>query len=998
MLNSSRNRVMLTLYRSYWGWLWLLMAGQVAVAQSQPPQTEVFFREKVAPILQARCVACHNDDLDEGGVSFQNGDWIEESGHVEPGDAVSSYLLQLVTPASDQPAAMPQDGDPLSEEQRNILKQWIEQGAIWPSDARLALPEVRDFQWWSLQPLQKPAFPAVDAENPIDKFLGAQLDRHGLQANPTAAPRDLVRRLFYDLIGLPPTAEQVQQFEADHSPRAYRELVDRLLASPRYGERWGRHWLDVARYADTCGYDKDKPRPHAWPYRDYVIRSFNEDKNWSQFVKEQVAGDYFFPQSSDGIVGLGFLAAGPWDFIGHVEVPESKLDGKEARNLDRDEIVSAVFNVFCSTTVQCARCHNHKFDPISQRNYYDLQAVFAGIDRADRLYDSSPQVGQQRTVLLADLEEKRQALTIEKQKWQATQPADHVQSLTEFVEEVSKLKPTSLPEQYGYHSQLSNNPDEEKWIELRWEKPVSIKRLDLFPCYDDYAGIGAGFGFPVGWRLESEDQLGQVTTVRESWQPGRPEPFMRSLEFQPPLETQRLRLVATELRTRDQDYHFCLSEIKAWDVTDTNVSTKAKLNAMDSIEAKPRWSLVGLTDDRFPQYPESESDSLRLKLQSLQQIEVQQADSDFRIRRQAVQQTLRDLERQLRELPSRSVVYAAATDFPANGNFQPTKGTPREVFLLQRGQVAQPGAVASPGALPLRADEDPRFHLAAGASEAERRAELADWITDRDNPLTWRSIVNRVWLHHFGQGLVATANDFGRMGQTPTHPALLDWLACEFRDNGQSIKELHRWIVTSQAYQRSCADNPRCREEDGDNQFYWRMNRRRLSAEEIRDSMLQVSGHLNLEMGGPGYYLFELEKPEHSPHYEYHLFDPATVETHRRTVYRFVVRSQPDPMMTTLDCADSSQSVPQRDQTLTALQALSLMNNGFVLLMSEYLAERLQRDHAQLSDQLRFGFRDVTGRFPGSEELQSLEEYAQQHGLVNACRVLLNLNEFVFVE
>lgn len=972
-----------------------------------PVDEAISFEKQVAPIFQQHCFSCHNDHHSEGDFSIQSREGFQASGYVEPGAPDGSYLLDLVRHSNDDPAQMPQDAAPLSVQQYQTLATWIEEGAAWPPGFKVSEPVVSDFQWWSLQPLERPVVPQVTANantdaqsqqaiHPVDAFLQSAWQDKGLTPNPPAAPAQLIRRLCYDLTGLPPAAEEIQRFVADPSPEVYQQLVDHYLASPRYGERWGRHWLDLVRYADTCGYDKDKLRPNAWPYRDYVIRSFNEDKPYTRFVKEQLAGDVFFPETVDGIVGLGFIAAGPWDFIGHVEVPESKLDGKEARNLDRDEMVSATFNVFSSTTVQCARCHNHKFDPITQEHYYDLQAVFAGVDRADRPFDPSSEASQlrkERLNLLADLEQQLEecdrrflgALGPDFQQWQQ-----------EYNQLRDSVKPEQLTPAYGYHSELVGQKDSEKWFELRWQNPVDIRQVILHPCYDDFAGIGAGFGFPEKWKLDIRDTEQQARTVATSTslQQGQVLPLQLSVSAD---RTTALRLTATELAHRQNDYHLSLAEIVVLDSAGKNVAPLAEVAALDSIEAPPRWGRQNLTDGAFPIYSEEKSSRLETLLLQLQ-------DAKKKAGGQYLQekQRLRSLEAKAREqiaaLPPRAMVYAATSKFQPNGNFQPTGGTPRPVYRLNRGQVSQPGELAAPGTIPLRPDLPTQFSLKDPNNESSRRAALATWIVDRENPLTWRSIVNRLWLHHFGQGLVATPNDFGRMGQMPSHPELLDWLACEFRDGGQSMKQLHRLLVTSQAYQRSSADNPACREIDQDNQFYWRMNRRRLSAEELRDSMLQVAGVLNLKMGGPGYYLFELEKPEHSPHYQYHLFDPADPETHRRTIYRFVVRSQPDPLMATFDCADSSQSVPQRDQTLTALQALSLMNNRFVLMASQKFRESLENQSDELESQIARGFKEITGRDATAAEQEALVAYGQKHGLENACRVLFNLNEFVFVD
>jgi hypothetical protein len=342
------------------------------------------------------------------------------------------------------------------------------------------------------------------------------------------------------------------------------------------------------------------------------------------------------------------------------------------------------------------------------------------------------------------------------------------------------------------------------------------------------------------------------------------------------------------------------------------------------------------------------------------------------------------------------MVYAAATHFAPQGAFQPTQGTPRAVSVLRRGQVEDPMKLATPGVLPLGAEAD--FQLSMDLDEGQRRAAVARWLTERDHPLVWRSIVNRIWQYHFGQGIVATPNDFGRMGAIPTHPELLDWLACEFRDGGQSFKQLHRLIVTSNTYRQASTYNDSNAALDGSNQFLWRMPRRRLEAEEVRDAILATSGALDPTMGGPGFYLFVLEKTEHSPHYEYHKFDPTDSASHRRSIYRFIARSQPNPWMVTLDCADSSQSTPRRNETLTSLQALSLLNNRFVLVMGERFAERLRAESAELEQQVELAMQMATQRPPDPAEKQLLVDYAQQHGLANMCRFMFNLSEFVFVD
>lgn len=717
----------------------------MADESSSVKKQDEFFRKSVAPVFREHCLSCHNSIDRKGELSLETPEDLSVLELIGP-TAAQSRLAEVLL-VTDGTAEMPPNQKPLSPSEAEAVTQWIDHGAFWPEGLRLSADESLRFDWWSYMPLPdsvtvpQPVAAGESGTNPIDAFLLDRLQKEGLTPNPIADRFTLLRRITFDLTGLPPTEEEIRDFLSDQENGAWTRVTDRLLNSPAYGERWAQHWLDVARYADTCGYDKDKLRPNAWPYRDYVIQSLNEDRPYGDFVREQIAADVLFPDAPEKTAALGFLAAGPWDFIGHVEVPESKLDGMEARNLDRDDMVSASMNAFCSLTVQCARCHHHKFEPITQQHYYNLQSVFAAVDRAERPY-----------------------------------------------------------------------------------------------------GVAS--------------------------EPGGPLPM----------------------------------------------------------------------------------------------------------------------------------VYAAATHFKAQGNFRPTEGTPRTIRVLHRGNLRQPLEDARPGTIPLRAGDTGLFPSSDDLSEGDRRAALADWLTRPENPFTWRSVVNRVWQHHFGIGLVATPNDFGRMGDTPSHPELLNWLAVDFRDNGQSLKRLHRMICTSEAYRRTSDGSNPAAESDRSNRLLWKMQRRRLSAEETRDAMLVAAGLINRESGGPGFRTFELERPEHSPHYEYHKFDPADPASHRRSIYRFVVRSQPDPWMNVMDCADSSQSTPRRTETLTAHQALVLLNSPFAAFTAEKLAEFVSQKNETSAGQTEAAFRRVTQRDPTVTEAESLDEYRRKHGLPATCRLLWNLSEFVYVD
>ncbi|REJ97386.1 MAG: DUF1553 domain-containing protein [Planctomycetota bacterium] len=810
---------------------------------------ETFFEQQVAPVFAAKCLNCHNDEDREGGLSLQSATAVLAGGDsgevIEPHDADSSYLIDLITAHNGQ-ADMPQGDKPLEPAQVAAVRQWIDAGAQWPEGLTLEEPV-----WWSLKQLARPPLPESVSDpaahqwirNAVDAFVLAKLREADLQPSPEADKATLLRRLYFDLTGLPPTPAEVDAFVADDDPEAYEKLVDRLLASPRYGERWARHWLDVVHYGETHGYDKDKPRPHAWPYRDYVIRWLNEDKRYDRFIQEQIAGDILFPGTVDGIEALGFIAAGPWDHIGHAEIPESKIDGKIARHLDRDDMVQNTVMSFMSLTVGCAQCHDHKFDPITQKDYYSLHAVFSALDRADRKYDDDPAITAERDAL------------------------------------------------YERGWALKTKIDSHKREKMRLEKAVAAEK----------------------------------DTAKDSEKAG---PAKEGDEDQ-----------------RDQG-------------------------------AAPSGNEV--------------------------EVSVQLAEVSDKLT--ADEQALAEIRKQIAAMPEPKLAYIGMIHH-GYGTFVGTGwggGRPRPIHVLERGSILAPGEKVGPRALDCLEGLSGALDVPEEAPEGQRRVALAHWLSSRENSLTWRSIVNRVWQYHFGRGIVDTPNDFGRMGGTPSHPELLDYLAVEFRDGRQSLKDLHRLICNSATY-RQASRTPAALEAkahaiDADNRLLWRVNRRQLEAEAVRDSILFVSGKLDLKMGGPSFQDFVIDKPEHSPHYEYRLHDPEDPKSHRRSIYRFVVRSQTQPFMTVLDCADPSMMVAKRNTTISPLQSLALLNNKLSVVMARHFAARVEATDGTLNEQVERAFRLALGRKPAAEELAALQGYAERHGLANACRVLMNLNEFVFVD
>jgi len=963
------------------------------------------FEKEVAPILEAKCLFCHDAerkkgkfDLSTRGTAFS---------HAAVGD-----LIDLVSGPDPE---MPKDEPPLSEAEVKTLTDWISAGAPWPETRKLAFNPKRDLDWWSLKPIQEGLIDeaTLSGRNPVDVFIEATLAAKGLKTLDPADPVTLIRRLTYDLTGLPPSPAEIAAFEAEtiRNPKsALRNFTDRLLASPAFGEKFAQHWLDLARYGETHGYDKDKPRNNAWPYRDYVIASFNADKPYGRFVREQVAGDVLFPGESEGVVALGFLAAGPWDLIGHIEVGEGKLDGRIAKHLDRDEMVSAVFNAFQSTTVQCAQCHHHKFDPIRMEDYYRLHAVFAAVDRADRVYAGLPP-GQEKKRL--ELTSRVNTLKGEKGKLEGDHKklvAAKASGIDRRIDELkAKHGATELKPQYGFHSSIVKKDDEEKWVQLDLGSAKPVEEIRLRPAYDDFAGIGAGFGFPLRYRIEVSDDAEfktGVTVLLDASDRDQTNP--RTVPVSIPAGSRSfrfVRLTATKLAERQDDYMLALAEIEVLGAADTaNLAKDAVVTAKDSIESGERWRKTNLVDGIY--HRELSDDKALAELHTLQgerrAIEESLRSPENETRIEVITKELAPLEAELKTFPQGELVYAAATRFTQSGGFRPTEGKPRAIRVLHRGDLTSPGLPASPGAPPIWTGAPDLFPNLTGETwdEGTARAELATYLARTDNPLVWRSIANRLWQWTMGAPLAGTPNDFGRGGLQPTHPELLDFLAAKLRDDpAQSMKSIVRLVVTSEAYRRSSGHDEANAAIDGNNSYLWRANRRRLSAEEFRDSILAISGKLSPERGGKPFQDFIVEKPEHSPHYQYHLHDPNDPASHRRTIYRFVVRSQPQPMLTTLDCADPSMSVPARDESTTALQALTQWNSRFVEAMAVHLAERLRKDAPDSAEaKVELACRLATGRGPSEEERSVLVRHLEEHGGESLARVVMNLNAFVYVD
>ncbi len=981
------------------------------------------FLREVRPILERSCIACHGPEKQKSGyrldvrdIALQGG----ESGKpaIVPHNAKASPLIRLVS-GEDPDLVMPPEKSKsprLSAAEVQILRDWIDAGPAWPEALAGAPGDTKPL--WSLTPLAKPAVPK-GASNPIDGFIRAKLKEANLAPSPEADRRTLIRRLSYDLTGLPPTPEEAALFSADEDERGYEQLVTRLLASPRYGEHWARHWLDVANYADTHGNDHDYVRSNAWHYRDYVIRSLNDDKPYTRFVQEQVAGDALFPDDAQATVALGFLAAGPWDHTLMVTVREDTVDHRSAQNLDRDSMVSTAVGTFQSLTVHCARCHDHKFDPISQREYYALQAVFAGVDRANRPFDEDPGTQAARRRLLA-----------EKRALDYREPA-----LLAALETPAVIARVAAWEQAWARR-------EEAWAPLEVVSIVSMGGASLTRQTD-------GSWFASGTRPERDTYMvtahrraGKLSAVRLEvlpddrlpkngpgrWDNGN----FHLTEFKafaaPAGGAEGAKPIGFARAIADYDEGPTISAAQAIDgKNDTQWGVhprygephEAVFEIKDPVEFPEGTTFTFLLENQggapghgIGRFRLSASDAapgpsvlapLPVELTTILRLP---AGNRTSAQRQELAFAVLKLENQraLAALPAPQFVYAVTRDFPPDGeNFKPSP-QPRPIHLLARGELSRPGELIGPGTLRCVPGLPAELAIADAADEAARRAAFARWLTDERNVLTWRSIVNRVWAWHFGRGLCDTPNDFGKMGGPPSHPELLDWLAVWFRDEAKgSLKALHRLIVTSETWkQTSRARHGDAR--DSDNRLLWRQNRPRLAGEQVRDTLLVLGGKLDLTMGGPSAVQFisrgdaTFMSGGNPAFLDYEHFDPDAPAARRRAIYRFLFRTVPDPFMDALDCPDGSTFTPVRSVSTTAQQAFAMLNDPFLIRQCEHIAGRIAAQGGAPAAQAEAAFQLILLRGARDPERAKFTAYIENHGLANACQLLVNTSEFLYVD
>lgn len=841
------------------------------------------------------------------------------------------------------------------------------------------------YDWWSLQPLSDATPPVLDDVgewniHPVDRYVIEKLSEAGLDPSQPASARTLLRRATYDLTGLPPTPEAVEAFQAACSvetgstdrvgDRAYEAQIDRLLASPRYGERWGRHWLDVVRFGESTGYEVNHIVDDMWPFRDYVIQSFNEDKPFDQMIREHIAGDAIAPGNPAVEVGMTFLVAGPHDIVGN----QDPIQATQIRANGIDEMIRTTTESFLGLTVGCARCHDHKFDPISQKDYYGLYATFAGVHHDSRTVATEDQLAAydaQVAPLRAqrnEIVQSRDALEGEVLARAEEHSADH---------DVRWSRP---PVDRKGTEELFQ-PINARFLRLRAEgrdndpNARTNYRIDEFEVWTAdteprNVAAAANGGKAEGRSRVAEDFGSAYLADRvidgkfgERWIAAGPE----------------LRIEFANLESIRRIF-FSSDRTGALSPTHGEAPIVCEYRIEVSTDGE-QWTQVA---DSYSRKPVSDAHRRKRLLDWAM-------TTEERKQREAFRRRIAELDRGIREVPALPRLRVGRLAQP-DGDYH--------VFL--GGDPQRKGDIVVPSSVNTLNGGIASYALKNKTPERDRRAALADWIAAEDNPLTPRVLMNRIWYYHFGRGLVSNPSDFGFMGGLASHPALLDWLARELvtpSDGGDAwrIKRMHKLLMTSKTYRQRGDYRPEAAAADADNRLLWRFAPRRLSAEELRDTVLNAAGKLDMTMGGPGFRLYKYMRDNVST---YAPLDDHGPETYRRAVYHQNVRASRVDLMTEFDSPDCALAAPRRATTTTPLQALTLMNHQFTMDMAAAFAERLRTESGTKGTpaQIDRAYAIAFSRPPNASERDSAEAFIEHHGLVAFCRGLMNANEFVYVD
>lgn len=933
----------------------LLLAPVVAVQakqESSTPDAKVDFGRDILPILETHCFVCHGPEKQESNYRLDiksralgTADYGDPP--IVPGNSAESPLIEFVAGDGDMRMPPVDSGAGLNDEQIELLRRWIDEGATWPDELANEENIKLTTDHWSFQPLADVQPPRVDSKqlpnfqlkNGIDHFIARRLIEHGLQPSEPADPVTLIRRIYLDMHGLQPTPDQVKNFVKDLSPDSWDRLIDEVLASHHYGERWARHWLDIVRFGESTGYEVNRDRANAWYYRDYVINSLNEDKSWRDFVIEQLAGDAVGVDEA-----TGFLVGGAYDTVKSPDINLTLMQRED----ELADYVNTTSTAFLGLTVGCARCHNHKFDPILQSDYYSLQAVFAGVRHGERKlsHRADPQT-------LKDLETARhKLLETEKQFADMKAAAPPVET-----DDKNLLQPVNAKQ----------NTDSFESVTAKFLRFSIFATNSFEPCIDELEIFTTGdqniaLATKGSKATSSGDYVGnpihQLAHINDgkygnsrSWISNTSGEGWVQIEFKEPFEINRV--------------------VWGRDRTEKFADRLAIVYSISVSSDGETWQEVASSSKRKPFLIDGkEPDGLFI------------ARLEGEDKEQATQ--LRDEIAKLRG-------QITKLDQSIPSGYLGTFAKPKTIHRLYRGDPMSPREVVQPDTLEVMGS----LNLDNSADEQTRRLKFAQWIASDENPLTARVIVNRVWQFHFGQGLVSTPSDFGKAGQKPSHPELLDWLASEFMENGWSLKWLHRTILQSATYQQSSRPRKSALAKDAGSRWLWRFPPRRLEAEAIRDCVLQLSGKLNLQTGGPGFLLFKVDRENVHHYFPLEKFEPKHF---RRMIYMTKIRQEQDEVFGVFDCPDGGQTIPTRSRSTTALQALNLLNSKFMLEQAGFLAERIEAEAGDDTNrQIHLLFELAYSRLPTDDELSDVAEFVEQFGLKAFCRILFNSNEFLFM-
>ena len=924
------------------------------------------FGREVGPLLETQCLRCHNDNVRKGGLSLATAGGLADALMVEPGNADASRLIDVVTPHGDAPPEMPHEGRPLTAAEVDLLRRWVDAGAAWPEGVTLREPSAAGRDWWSLRPLSDAGPPEVTdppdgwAANPVDAFVLAKLREAGLSPNGPASRRDLIRRATFDLHGLPPTPQEITAFLADDSPDAYRNLVERLLASPRYGERWGRHWLDVVRFGESIGFERNVIVDNAWPFRDYVIRAFNEDRPFDAVIREHLAGDVIAAGEPGREVGSAFLTVGPYDDVGN----QDPAAAARIRANTIDDMVRATGEAFLGLSLGCARCHDHKFDAIQQADYYRVAAAFKGVRHGSRPL-ATPEFLAERAAKLKPLQKRKRAIQAEIDAALAA-VRERADGLAAELEAAWTRPPV----------------DRTGTVETFEPTPAKFVRL-ICDATDRSADAWAGFKiaeFEVWTAGEAPRNAALGGTA--SGTSRRIEDFDGAYDASHAIDGDpKTRFIAAgktltvelpEVAMVDRVVFSSTPPVENLDHPFFQFVGEYRIQVSGDGDV---WREVASGADRRPPH-----ESIRRRRLEDAARTAEDGAALARLRAE-----MRRVDAEIAAVPAPPNVWVgrhSAAD--AKGPFPIALG----------GDPTRPGPTVTPASLSTLSEVTAGFELPEDAPHTDRRRRLAEWVTQADNPLTPRVLANRVWQHHFGRGLVATPNDFGAMGAEPSHPALLDFLARRLQADGWRLKPLHRLVMLSAAYRQSADHRAVAAAVDADARLLWRFPPRRLSAEEVRDAVLSVAGVLRHDGGGPGFRLYRYTQDNVATYFP---LDRPGPETYRRAVYHQTARASRTDVLSDFDQPDCAFSSGRRTRTTTPLQALTMLNSAFTLDMAEAMATRLRSEAEMPDEQVRRAFALAYGRDPTPDETAACVTVVSAHGLRAFCRAVLNTSELISV-